>query len=88
MVLYHFSFVSQRKGILSYIKYSTIAPISQALQVDDVAHLYGSTKALIHMPWHAQRVAVTEADLRAQQILVKLVGKELDLLVVVVYVRL
>lgn len=51
-------------------------------------HLYGPTETLIHMPWHTQRITVTESHLRAEQILMKFIGKEFNLLVIVVDLRL
>lgn len=53
-----------------------------------VTHLDGPAEALVHMPRHAQSIAVAKSHFRAQQVLVELVGKELNLFVVVVDLRL
>lgn len=51
-------------------------------------HLYGPTEAFVHMPWHTQRIAMTESHLRTEQILMKFVGKEFDLFVILIDFRL
>lgn len=45
--------------------------------------LNGSPEALTKVPGHTQRIAVTEAHLRTEQVLVEVTRVELDLLEVV-----